>query len=87
MTGKCECDCCRINQLLNELGVLMLKRKCETLIRQGLSREEVNMMLTCGVFHNISDLITRLITRRRFLSRFGRAKSHRNPWAIGTTST
>jgi hypothetical protein len=36
MTGKCDCE--RANELLNELGVLMLKQKCAALLKQGHTR-------------------------------------------------
>jgi hypothetical protein len=38
-------DYYRVNELLNELGVLMVKQKCAALFNQGLTREEVNDVL------------------------------------------
>jgi hypothetical protein len=40
-----DCDCVRVYELLNELGTLMLKRKCIALSNAGYSREEINVML------------------------------------------
>jgi hypothetical protein len=45
MSGECDCDCCRVNELLNELGALMVKQKCAMLFKQGYTRDEVNVAL------------------------------------------
>jgi hypothetical protein len=56
-----KCDGVRANELLNELGALMLKHKCIELMKQGYTREEVNMMMEQRFVPELNDWMSHIL--------------------------
>jgi hypothetical protein len=57
MSGKCDCDGCRIHTLLHEIGVVVIKQRCAALFDQGFSRDEINVALNERFIPEMNDWV------------------------------
>jgi hypothetical protein len=50
-----------MNQLLNEIGALVVKQKCTMLFKQGYTREQVNELLNEDLIPELNDWVAHIM--------------------------